>query len=117
MIGLREQLAALDADVGHVWMVALMFRSMSQLSYYHQLQTIVLIGGANTPKSPEEAKALVLVLDKNAAVEKQLQARRHSDVSLEQTNGGRGGSHGGGRGGDRIHGRGGGRGGGRRNGK
>ncbi|KAG3025421.1 hypothetical protein PC120_g6490 [Phytophthora cactorum] len=71
---------------------------------------MMLIGGASTAKSPEEVKALTLILDKNDAVEKQLQALRHSKVSLEQTNGGRGGSHGGGRGGDRAHGRCGGRG-------
>ncbi|KAG3187319.1 hypothetical protein PC128_g12649 [Phytophthora cactorum] len=117
MIGLREQLAALDAGVEDVWLVDLMFRSMSQLPYYHQQQTLMLIGGACTEKSPEETKAVILVLEKNAAVEKRLQARRHSKVSLEQTNGGRGGSHGGGRGGERSHGRGGGRRGGRVNGK
>ncbi|KAG4052990.1 hypothetical protein PC123_g11855 [Phytophthora cactorum] len=117
MIGLHEQLAALGADVGDLWMGDLMFRSMSQLPYYHHLQTKMLIGVANTAKSPEEAKALILVLDNNAAVERQPQACRHSEVLLEQTNGGRGGNHGGGRGGDRVHGRGGGRGGSRRNGK
>ncbi|KAG3164593.1 hypothetical protein PI124_g8337 [Phytophthora idaei] len=73
--------------------------------------------GTNTAESPEEAKALILIFDNNAAVEKQLQARRHSEVLLEQTNGGRGGSHGGVRGGDHVHGRGGGCGGGRGKGK
>jgi uncharacterized membrane protein YgcG len=81
MLALREQLAALDADVSDVWMVDLMVRSMSQYSYYNQLQTLMLLGGTQTLGTPEEAKAMILILEKNAIVGRQLQARRTADVT------------------------------------
>ncbi|POM65606.1 LOW QUALITY PROTEIN: Hypothetical protein PHPALM_18649, partial [Phytophthora palmivora] len=84
MMGLREQLAALDADVGDVWMVDLMIRSMAQLSYYSQLQTMMLMGGIQTVSTPDQAKSLILVLDKNATVEKQLQRHRGNDVQAQR---------------------------------
>ncbi|POM74446.1 Polyketide cyclase/dehydrase [Phytophthora palmivora] len=78
MMSLREQLAALDADVSNVWMVDLMVRSMSQFSYYmcHQLQTLMLLSGTESLSTPQEAKAIILILDKNAVVEKELHARQ-----------------------------------------
>jgi hypothetical protein len=62
-------------------MVDLMVRSMSQYSYYSQLQTLILVGGTQTLSTPEEAKAMILILGKNAIVEKQLQVRRMSDAT------------------------------------
>ncbi|POM74133.1 LOW QUALITY PROTEIN: Hypothetical protein PHPALM_8957 [Phytophthora palmivora] len=84
MMGLREQVEALDADVGDVWMVDLMIRSMAQLSYYSQLQTMMLMGGIQTVSTPDQAKSLILVLDKNATVEKQLQRYRGNDVQAQR---------------------------------
>eukprot|EP00644_Phytophthora_capsici_P011609 jgi/Phyca11/21031/fgenesh1_pg.PHYCAscaffold_79_\ len=75
MMSLREQLTALKADVGDAWMVDLMVRSMSQYRYYTHLQTLHLIG-SDKLNSPVAAKSIILTLDKNALVEKQLQARR-----------------------------------------
>eukprot|EP00644_Phytophthora_capsici_P008998 jgi/Phyca11/14173/fgenesh1_pg.PHYCAscaffold_6_\ len=73
MMSLREQLTALKADVGDAWMVDLMVRSMSQYSYYTHLQTLRFIG-SDKLNSPVATKSIILTLDKNALVEKQLQA-------------------------------------------
>ncbi|POM73838.1 Hypothetical protein PHPALM_9277 [Phytophthora palmivora] len=88
MMSLREQLAALDADMSDVWMVDLMIRSMSQQPYYEQLQTLMLLGGIQTLSTPQEAKTMIITLDKNAQVEKHIHTRR--ELSSEQHCGNRG---------------------------
>lgn len=77
----------MDVNVGDLWMVDLMARSKSQLSYYNQLQTMMLMGGVQSMSTPDQAMAMILVLDKNATVEKQLQARSNPEA---QHNGGGG---------------------------
>ncbi|GMF32336.1 unnamed protein product [Phytophthora fragariaefolia] len=101
MMSLREQLAALDADVSDVWMVDLMVRSMSQFSYYNQLQTLMLLGGTQTLSTPDEAKSMILILEKNAVVERQLRARHSAETT------GHYGTHHGGNGRGDVHGSGG----------
>ncbi|KAG6608696.1 Polyketide cyclase/dehydrase [Phytophthora cinnamomi] len=83
MLSLREQLAALD-DVSDIWMVDLMVRSMSQFAYYNQLQTLMLLGGTQALRTPEEAEAMILILEKNALVERQLNARNPQSTSGTQ---------------------------------
>jgi hypothetical protein len=75
MMGLREQLKALDADVSDAWMVDFMVRSISQLPYYKELKVLMLTSGLRSARTPEQVKSVILVLEKEELVEKQLQSR------------------------------------------
>ncbi|OWZ18569.1 hypothetical protein PHMEG_0007313 [Phytophthora megakarya] len=56
LLALRERLAALDADLGDDWMVDIM------------LKMLVLLGGSQLT-TPMEARAMILTLEKNSALE------------------------------------------------
>jgi hypothetical protein len=91
MMGLREQLMALDADVSDAWMVDFMVRSISQLPYYKELKVLMLTSGLRSARTPEQVKSVILVLEKEELVEKQLQSRVNNG-SGNQGGSGRGNS-------------------------
>ncbi|EGZ23294.1 hypothetical protein PHYSODRAFT_295749 [Phytophthora sojae] len=74
-MSLREQLAALNAEVSDEWMVDLMVRSMYQFGYYSALKAAMIVGPTQFER-PIQARAMILTLEKNAGVEKMLLRRR-----------------------------------------
>ncbi|KAF4031240.1 gag-polypeptide of LTR copia-type [Phytophthora infestans] len=97
MMGIREQLVVLDADVSDSWMVDFMVRSVSQLPFYRELRTLMLTGGLHTMKTPDQVKSMILVLDKEELVDNQSQVRINPDVRDEAGGGRQGGRSNGGK--------------------
>lgn len=87
VLSLREQLAALDADVGDAWMVDILVRSMSQFEYYQELHTLTLLG-SDQMTTPLGARAMIITLERNAALERE-QKKFNGDPTTKRE--GRGG--------------------------
>lgn len=87
VLSLREQLAALDADVSDAWMVDNLVRSMSQFEYYQELHTLTLLGSVQMT-TPLDARAMIITLQRNTALERERE-KFSADITAKKL--GRGG--------------------------